>query len=135
MLQGRLKPGRMLLVDTVDHVIIRDEELKLRIACSQPYSTWLKHLVTLDDLRSSLLQPGRQSLQPTPALSESNPPDPQLSPAGCDAAARPIGTSAEALPYHLSPDYDVKKQLLLFNYTLETLTLLLVPMFSSKYEC
>ena len=33
--KGRLQPGRMLLVDTKDKVIIRDEELKKEIALAR----------------------------------------------------------------------------------------------------
>lgn len=45
-LQSRLKPGRMLLVDTEEKRIIEDVELKLQIARSRPHSKWLKEQVT-----------------------------------------------------------------------------------------
>lgn len=44
-LQSRLKPGRMLLVDTEEKRIIQDVELKLQIARSRPHSKWLKEQV------------------------------------------------------------------------------------------
>lgn len=44
-LQSRLKPGRMLLVDTEEKRIIQDVELKLQIARSRPHSQWLKEQV------------------------------------------------------------------------------------------
>lgn len=44
-LQSRLKPGRMLLVDTEEKRIIEDVELKLQIARSRPHSKWLKEQV------------------------------------------------------------------------------------------
>lgn len=44
-LQSRLKPGRMLLVDTEEKKIIQDVELKLHIARSRPHSKWLKEQV------------------------------------------------------------------------------------------
>ena len=44
-LQGRLEPGRMLLVDTEKKVVINDQELKLHIACGYPLKAWLKNLV------------------------------------------------------------------------------------------
>lgn len=90
----------MLLVDTVQRVIIGDDELKMSIARSRPHSSWLSQMVTLDDLRKAA----------SGSLEMSN------------------GASGAAL---LSPD-DVRKQLSLFNYTLETLTMLLVPMFTTK---
>ncbi|CAM1292011.1 Uncharacterised protein g298 [Pycnogonum litorale] len=50
--KGRLKPGRMLLVDTVTKVLTRDEELKYEIATLRPLSEWLQELVTLADLQA-----------------------------------------------------------------------------------
>jgi len=50
----RLRPGRMLLVDTEKGRIISDEEIKREIAQEQPYREWLnEHLVTLADLPDS----------------------------------------------------------------------------------
>ena len=47
----RLRPGRMLLVDTVQGKVISDEELKEKYASSQPYGEWLdNNLVFLKDL-------------------------------------------------------------------------------------
>ena len=43
--KGRLKPGRMLLVDTKEKLFIRDEELKLQIARSRPHGLWLQEQV------------------------------------------------------------------------------------------
>jgi glutamate synthase (NADPH) large chain len=49
--KGRLQPGRMLLVDTVQGRIIGDDELKQQIATAQPYRQWLDdHLITMQDL-------------------------------------------------------------------------------------
>ena len=90
----------MLLVDTVQRVIIEDEELKTGIARSRPHSQWLEQLKTLDDLKRS---------------------------AGTLSHAV-NGSINDQLP---SPD-DIRKRLSLFNYTLEMLTLLLVPMFTTK---
>lgn len=47
----RLKPGRMLLIDTVEGRIINDYELKHNIAREQPYRQWLdNYLIKLEDL-------------------------------------------------------------------------------------
>lgn len=43
--QSRLKPGRMLLVDTKEKKIIGDVELKKEIALSRPHSEWLHEQV------------------------------------------------------------------------------------------
>ncbi len=49
--KGRLQPGRMFLVDTVQGRIIEDEEIKRTVAAERPYRQWLdEHLVTLDAL-------------------------------------------------------------------------------------
>ncbi len=47
----RLRPGKMLLVDTVQGRVIADEELKEKYASRQPYGEWLdNNLVFLKDL-------------------------------------------------------------------------------------
>ncbi len=49
--KGRLQPGRMFLVDTVQKRIISDAEIKKQLASRQPYADWLKEQqVTLDQL-------------------------------------------------------------------------------------
>jgi glutamate synthase (NADPH/NADH) large chain len=49
--KGRLQPGRMFLVDTVQKRIISDAEIKKELAGRQPYATWLKEQqVTLEQL-------------------------------------------------------------------------------------
>ncbi|WP_405961488.1 glutamate synthase large subunit [Streptomyces sp. NBC_00024] len=40
--KGRLQPGRMFLVDTVEHRIIEDDEIKAGLAAEQPYAEWLE---------------------------------------------------------------------------------------------
>ena len=50
--KDRLKPGKMLLVDTVAGRLIDDDELKTAYATKQPYGEWLdKNLVHLHDLK------------------------------------------------------------------------------------
>jgi Glutamate synthase domain 2 len=49
--KGRLQPGRMFLVDTVQKRIISDAEIKKQLASRQPYAEWLKQQqVTMDQL-------------------------------------------------------------------------------------
>ena len=49
--KGRLQPGRMFLVDTVQKCIISDADIKKDLATRQPYGEWLKaQQVTLDNL-------------------------------------------------------------------------------------
>jgi len=50
-IKGRLQPGRMFLVDTVEGRIIADEELKRKYASAHPYQEWLDaHHVLLENL-------------------------------------------------------------------------------------
>lgn len=44
-LKSRLKPGRMLLVDTKEQKLIQDIELKAKISKSRPHSEWLQQKV------------------------------------------------------------------------------------------
>ncbi|MGL5824062.1 MAG: glutamate synthase large subunit [Nocardioides sp.] len=49
--KGRLQPGRMFLVDTDEHRIIEDEEVKSELASEHPYGEWLHAgLMNLDDV-------------------------------------------------------------------------------------
>ncbi|HKF50532.1 MAG TPA: glutamate synthase large subunit [Terracidiphilus sp.] len=49
--KGRLQPGRMFLVDTVEKRIISDAEIKKTLAARQPYASWLQdQQVTLEQL-------------------------------------------------------------------------------------
>ncbi len=49
--KGRLQPGRMFLVDTEEHRIIEDEEIKGELALEHPYDEWLHAgLIQLGDI-------------------------------------------------------------------------------------
>ena len=51
IVKDRLRPGKMLLVDTVQGKLIDDEDLKERYASKQPYGEWLdSNLLRLKDL-------------------------------------------------------------------------------------
>ena len=41
--KGRLQPGKMLLIDTEQGLIITDDEIKHQIASRQPYGRWLEN--------------------------------------------------------------------------------------------
>ena len=50
--RDRLRPGKMLLVDTVKGELVEDERLKADYASRQPYGEWLdRNLVNLKDLK------------------------------------------------------------------------------------
>jgi glutamate synthase domain-containing protein 2/glutamate synthase domain-containing protein 1/glutamate synthase domain-containing protein 3 len=53
--KGRLQPGKMFLVDTVEKRIISDKEIKQQLTARQPYGEWLKeNQITLDHLPKPL---------------------------------------------------------------------------------
>src|SRR5580692_4100385 len=61
--KGRLQPGKMFLVDTVEGRIISDREIKERMASQQPYAEWVRdNQITMDQL---------------PQPSRTHPPDPE----------------------------------------------------------
>ncbi|MCL2779425.1 MAG: glutamate synthase large subunit [Polyangiaceae bacterium] len=52
--KGRLQPGKMFLVDTVQRRIVSDEEIKSAVASAQPYGQWVKeNKIDLSDLPQS----------------------------------------------------------------------------------
>eukprot|EP00127_Corallochytrium_limacisporum_P005293 Clim_evm24s202 gene=Clim_evmTU24s202 len=53
--KGRLQPGKMLLVDTKEHKVVRDKDLKKAVTTARPYGEWLKeHLITIEQLEDSV---------------------------------------------------------------------------------
>lgn len=61
--KGRLQPGKMFLVDTVEGRIISDEELKQQMANQHPYRQWLReNMVPLEALPASIVGPEASSL-------------------------------------------------------------------------
>ncbi len=51
VIKERLRPGRMLLVDTREGRIVSDEDLKRRMTSAHPYRKWLdEHMVSLEEL-------------------------------------------------------------------------------------
>jgi glutamate synthase (NADPH/NADH) large chain/glutamate synthase (ferredoxin) len=64
--KGRLQPGKMFLVDTVQGRIIRDEEIKADMCTRKPYRQWVgAHRINIEDLPEPLnvLQPDHVTLR------------------------------------------------------------------------
>jgi glutamate synthase (NADPH) large chain len=60
--KGRLRPGKMFLIDTAEGRIIEDDEIKAELAASQPWQEWLDAgRIHLSDL------PEREHISHTPA--------------------------------------------------------------------
>lgn len=52
VVKERLRPGKMLLVDTVKGIVIDDDDLKEQYSTRQPYGEWLdRHLIALKSLK------------------------------------------------------------------------------------
>ncbi|XP_058126066.1 uncharacterized protein LOC131282547 [Anopheles ziemanni] len=105
-LKSRLKPGRMLLVDTEKKALIQDIELKSEIAKSRPHGEWLKEQITMDDIRREAAEKMNGTLE----LAVTN------------------GGKLEEQKGILDP------RLQLYSYTTETIHMLLLPMIKNKKE-
>ena len=56
--KGRLQPGRMFLIDTVQGRLIDDEEVKAEIVSRKPYRSWVtQYRISLDELPEPLNVP------------------------------------------------------------------------------
>ncbi|XP_017887096.1 putative glutamate synthase [NADPH] isoform X2 [Ceratina calcarata] len=120
ILKSRLKPGRMLLVDTQEKKIIEDVELKMQIARSRPHSRWLKDQITMEDLRAADKEYGKT------ANSTENGTLDEVCKKNALNDPNPIST--------VNRVWGGDKRLALYGYTLETINLLLLPMMQSKKE-
>lgn len=110
--KGRLRPGRMLLIDVQEKIMVRDEELKLSIAQMRPLDDWLKELFTLKDLK--------EAHQGEPPI------------------GGPVTRRAVLLPDYEKSELSGRakvledRRLALFAYTAETINLLVLPMVKEK---
>ncbi len=115
--KGRLQPGRMFLVDTVQKCIVSDEELKHEMSARQPYRTWLnENLKRLDDLPQLETEDG-SSVATT-------------GDAGLVAGGGAVAGTGEPLPSQL-PLRDLQ---LTFGYTVEDVKMLVAPMAANGEE-
>ncbi len=56
--KGRLKPGKIILVDVQEGKIYRDEELKAELASAHPYLKWInKNMVNLEEIQTGNVVP------------------------------------------------------------------------------
>jgi glutamate synthase (NADPH/NADH) large chain len=58
--KGRLKPGKIMMVDVKEGRILRDEELKSQLAAAHPYMNWIKkNMVNLEQIvAGEVIPPG-----------------------------------------------------------------------------
>ena len=58
--KGRLKPGKLLLVDTQLGIIIPDEEIKAQLSKRNPYENWLKeNRIRLREIKAKPTTPAK----------------------------------------------------------------------------
>ncbi|HEX3871766.1 MAG TPA: glutamate synthase central domain-containing protein, partial [Pirellulales bacterium] len=110
--KGRLRPGRMFLIDTAQGRIIGDHEIKNQLASRQPYRQWLnEHQVLLADLPEAPSQ--AHGMPPAVGAVSSN------------------GSNGHKRNGH---NVSLLKQQRAFGYTLEDIKVILAPMASDGYE-
>ncbi len=62
--KGRLKPGKMLLVDTEAGILYYDKELKAKLANEYPYGTWIQqNMVNLEEIETGHIETPEIGLQ------------------------------------------------------------------------
>jgi len=136
--KGRLRPGRMFLVDTRAGRIVEDDEIKRRLATARPWREWIDtHQVRLEQLpavpQSAELSASRACL---PAAA--SPTDGAALQAGAlPSPALPAGPRAVD-PWHAAGVAGERSSLLelqrAFGYTLEDLKVIVGPMASDGAE-
>ncbi|MEX0714053.1 MAG: glutamate synthase large subunit, partial [Pirellulales bacterium] len=125
--KGRLRPGRMFLVDTAQGRIIGDDEIKRGLASRHPYRQWLnENQVLLSDVQVS--PPVVVTGVNLPAAGylcngQAGDDGTRSVPATVDGTSRPAG-----LPATLGREQPLIKLERAFGYTLEDLRLLMAPM-------
>lgn len=97
--KGRLKPGRMLLVDTKEGRIVDDRELKMSVAKRQPFQAWYESQVI--ELADVVRRVQRHE---------------------------DIGVKLDSSPLASDP------RVLAFGFTLEQLSMLMMPMVNEGHE-
>ena len=53
--KGRLQPGKMLLVDTVEGRVVDDRELKMKVCSQHPFGQWIEdNMLTMSDMKDKM---------------------------------------------------------------------------------
>ncbi len=119
-IKGRLQPGRMFLVDFDEGRLVPDEELKDKLAASNPYRSWIEEQrITLDEV------PSPHAGRPAERMDE-------IGSVNAAPAGSPSGNgSAERAD---SGREDLFARLRAFGYTVEHLNMILGPMAEKAKE-
>ncbi len=115
--KGRLRPGRMLLVDTEKKELTSDASIKQEICTARPAREWLRKVTTLEDLHE--------------IFKSENPNFEEI-----------MTTAMAVLEKDMKPKSKIHKndiflieedrRLPLFGYNIEILSMLLLPMIKNK---
>ena len=111
IVKQRLKAGRMLLIDTQEKLVVKDEEIKRKIVGQNPYQQWVDKLIDIDVLRKHA-KIERETIKRQPTLL--------------------AGRSIEEVEGRAKVLED--RRLSMFAYTTETINMLLLPMVNTSKE-
>lgn len=146
--KGRLRPGRMLLIDTKKSIVKDDDGVREFILGQRPFEEWTKRLFTLNDLRMAheekmqIDSNGDASLNGSSNYSSTsfdgnNNNNRVLSSKTNDLNVISNGVN-QAISGDLGKNVSVKlfedKRLPLFGYTTEIINLLILPMVKTEKE-
>lgn len=111
--KGRLRPGKMLLIDTEKHLVFDDEGVREIVLGKRPFGDWIQKLFTLVDLRQAHLNGDGNNNEVSNETTNN---------VEGIIINKPVTTILE------------DKRLRLFGYTSEVINLLLVPMVKNQKE-
>ncbi|XP_013383645.1 glutamate synthase [NADH], amyloplastic-like isoform X2 [Lingula anatina] len=118
--KGRLKPGRMLLVDTEEKQFLQDDVIKNKLATLRPHGEWLKEIITMADLFEAY---DDEKLHNSEHILGVNDVDNMVN-----------GITENGMPGVSGSVVEEDRRLPLFGYTVETLNFLVLPMVKARKE-
>lgn len=114
--KGKLRPGKMLLVDTLEGKILRDPELKKELASRNPYMKWLdEYRINLEDIEIGMEESpaiGAEYNTYLQAFGYSQEDIGQIIRSMAKSGAEPIGSMGKDTPMAVLSDHSQR----LFNY-------------------
>ena len=116
--KGRLKPGRMLLADTLKKELTSDIDIKNEICSKRPVVDWLRKVTTIEDLHE--------------IYKSQNPNFDEIMSTSMCTIQRPYSTNLLNKDSFFLVEED--RRLPLFGYNAEVLSLLLLPMIKNSKE-
>lgn len=140
--KGRLKPGRMLLIDTKKKIVKDDEGVRELVLAKRPFEEWTKRLFNLNDLRQahlaseSPMQVDGTSNGSSPTFDNNNNNSNQNGILTNSSVTNGTGAAAAAAAANKLPTVRLfeDKRLPLFAYTTEVINLLILPMVKTNKE-